>query len=140
MERAQFTFYRSFWVAMESLPKRDRLPFIEAVCAYVFEGETRELTGGAAAAFFLVSPVLNTSFKRAEVGKRGGSKAEANSKQSESKPEAKGKQTVSEKEKEGEGEKENDSSPPCPPQEGGARRSRRRSGNVFADMLREEVE
>lgn len=131
MERTQFTFYRSFWVAMQSLPKRDRLPFIEAVCAYVFEGETRELSGGAAAAFFLVSPVLNTACKRAENGKQGGSKPKANRKPDQSEKE---KEDEREKEK----EKENDCSPPDPPHEGGRRP--RRGGNIFAELLREGVD
>lgn len=140
MERTQFTFYRSFWVAMRSLPKRDRLPFIEAICAYVFEGETRELSGGAAAAFFLVSPVLNTACKRAESGKQNANKPKTNRKQTEDKMETKRKPGLNEGENEIEKEieKEDECPPPDPPQEGG-RRSRR-GGNIFAEMLREGVE
>lgn len=132
MGRTQFTFYRSFWTAMQSLPKRDRLPFIEAVCAYVFEGETRQLSGGAAAAFFLVSPVLNTACKRSECGKLGGSKPKANRKPGPSEKEKEG-----EKEGEKEKEKENECYPLSPPERGAVRR---RGGNVFAEMLREGVE
>ena len=38
MERDQFTFYRSFWEALKVLPKKDQLPFVTAICTYVFEG------------------------------------------------------------------------------------------------------
>lgn len=129
MERNQFTFYRSFWIAMKSLPKKDRLPLIDAICAYVFDGEVRELSGGAAAAFFLISPVLNTAAKRAESGKQGGSKIQANGKPDESK-----------NENERENKIEDECPPPSPPP-GGGRPSRRRGqeGNVFAEMLREEL-
>ena len=49
MERKQFTFYRSFWEACIALPKKDRLAFLTAVCAYAFEErETAALPGAAA--------------------------------------------------------------------------------------------
>lgn len=117
MSRKQFTFYRSFWVALESLPKGCRLDFVEAVCAYALEGEKRPLAGSAASAFALVVPVLDTARRRAASGKTGGertpsspkqtaSKTEANGKQTVSKTQAKRKQNASEGEKERETEKE----------------------------------
>lgn len=79
MKRKQFTFYRSFWDACLALPKKDRLAFLTAVCAYAFE-ETDEvdLTGGAGAAFAIVRPILDSSRKKAESGSYGGSKLKAN--------------------------------------------------------------
>ena len=121
--RGQFTFYRSYFEALQSLPKKDREPVLMAICSYALDGTETKLSGIGAAIFALVKPTLDTGRKRAEIGKQGGSKREANDKQNESKTEANGKQTASEKEKEGEREeerekeKENDSSisPPVTP-------------------------
>ena len=84
MERDQFTFYRSFWEALKVLPKKDQLPFVTAICTYVFEGESKPLTGQASASFLLVKPILDKASKKAANGKRGGSKPKANRKQTES--------------------------------------------------------
>lgn len=84
MERGQFTFYRSFWDAMKSLPKKDQLQFVTAVCGYVFDGADVSVSGPAVAAFLLVKPVLDKASKRAESGKKGVSKREANRKQTPS--------------------------------------------------------
>lgn len=104
--RDQYTFYRSFWDAMRVLPKKEQLSFVTAICAYVFDDEETELTGGASAAFMLVRPVLDKASKRASSGRVGGSKREANVKQIASKTRANGKQTTSDKEREKEVERE----------------------------------
>lgn len=96
MRRGQFTFYRSFWEAMKTLPKKDQLPFVTAVCSYVFEEEERPLTGAAAAAFLLVRPVLDTAKRRAESGQLGG----------QAKPKQSGSEREQKKEQELEGELE----------------------------------
>lgn len=90
---------------MKTLPKKDQLPFVTAVCAYAFGEDFPAPTGPAGASFLLVRPILDTARKKAENGKRGGSK-----------PKAKGKQSSSEKEgeKEVEGEIENECYPPTP--------------------------
>lgn len=112
MERDQFTFYRSFWEALKVLPKKDRLPFVTAICTYVFEGESKSLTGQASASFLLVKPILDKASKKAANGKRGGSKPKANLKQTESNIEG---EIEVEGEVEREEENENDSYiPPTP--------------------------
>ena len=96
MDRTQMTFYASFWDAINSLPKRDQLPVFRAVISYGLSGDHKEaLTPTQNAFFTLMQPVLDSSRKKAANGKQGGSKPEAN-----------GKQSVSEKEKEEEKEKE----------------------------------
>lgn len=108
-ERGQFTFYRSFWEAINASPKKDKLPLLEAIIRYALDGdEPKALTPSQLAFFLLVKPTLDASRKKAANGKQGGSKKEANGKQTESKPKANGKQTESEKEREKEGEKENE--------------------------------
>ena len=86
MEREQFTFYRSFWEAMKTLPKKDQLPFVTAVCAYAFGEDFPPPSGAAGAAFLLVRPILDKASKKAASGKQGGSKLKANGKQEEIEP------------------------------------------------------
>lgn len=131
MERAQFTFYRSFASALRRIRKdADRAKAYDAICEYALDGKEPDfsrLPDAAAIAFDLIKPVLDTGKRKAESGKTGasakqsGSKQQANSKQTASKAVANGKQsdskplargnakrgeTVSEGEKEKEGEKE----------------------------------
>lgn len=87
MNRNQFTFYRSFYDAVKVLPKKEQTAVILAICAYALDNEEPKLSGTAAAIFTLVRPMLDSSRKKAESGKRGGE-----TKQSESKPQAKPKQ------------------------------------------------
>ncbi len=86
MQREQFTFYRSYWQAMQTLPKRDRLAAYEAISDYALNGTEPELTGSAATAFILIRPTLDSGRKRAASGKVGGESGKANHKQTISKP------------------------------------------------------
>ena len=95
-ERKQFTFYISFWKAIEELPEKDQLPILKAIIKYALFGE--EPTGLSAvrrAVFLLVRPTLDSSRKKAASGKQGGSKKKA-----------KGMQNAREKESEEEKEVE----------------------------------
>jgi hypothetical protein len=104
-KRGQFTFYRSFWDAISGLPKKDKLPILEAVITYALDGEEpKGLSSTQNACFLLVKPNLDSARKKAASGKQGGSKGKATGKQNESKP----KQTASEKEEEIEKENENE--------------------------------
>lgn len=127
MERNQFTFYRSFFKAISRIKKKqDRADVYDMICAYALdqiEPDLNTASDAVAIAFELLRPVLDKAKAKAEIGKKGGSKEEANCKQTGSKAEANGKQweTASKKEKEGEieveveKERENDSSiPPTP--------------------------
>lgn len=103
-ERGQFTFYRSFWEAVKSLPKKDRLPVLEAIISYALDGTFPEgLSQSQSAFFLLVKPNLDASRKKAASGKQGGSKQKANGKQNASKKERE-KENEIEKEKENENE------------------------------------
>jgi hypothetical protein len=127
MERNQFTFYRSFFKAISRIKKKqDRADVYDMICAYALdqiEPDLNTASDAVAIAFELLRPVLDKAKAKAEIGKKGGSKPQANCKQNGSKAEANGKQweTASKKEKEGEieveveKERENDSSiPPTP--------------------------
>jgi len=100
--RQQFTFYRSFWEAFKGLPKKDRLPILEAIIEYALDEKPPSGLNQTQGAFFsLVKPTLDASRKKAESGKQGGSKPKANGKQT-----AREKEREKEKENEIEGEKE----------------------------------
>lgn len=106
MQRTQFTFYESFFKAISRIKKKqDRADAYDMICAYALYQKEPDLdtaSDAVAIAFELLRPVLDKAKERAESGKKGGSKPEANAKQTLSKPEANGKQgeTASKKEKE----------------------------------------
>ena len=106
MQRTQFTFYESFFKAISRIKKKqDRADAYDMICAYALYQKEPDLdtaSDAVAIAFELLRPVLDKAKERAESGKKGGSKPEANAKQNESKPEANAKQgkAVSKKEKE----------------------------------------
>lgn len=138
--RKQFTFYSSFWEAVQALPDEYCLASLRAIISYALTGDEPDVSGVAKAMFEMARPTLDSSRKKAEVGAVGGasgtgeskdryrnsdaacdgdaSKAQANAskrKQSASKTQA----NASEKEKEYEIEKEYESSPPVVPPAGG---------------------
>ena len=105
MERTQFTFYRSFASALKRIRKdADRAKAYDAICDYALDGKEPDLSGlpdAAAIAFDLIRPVLDTSKRKSENGKRG---ANAKREKEDSKPKAKQKQAYSKS-------KQNDSKP-----------------------------
>lgn len=111
--REQFTFYRSFWMAVKGLNQKDQLSVFRAICAYALDGEETKMTPAATGLFVLIKPVLDAAEKKAKSGKQGGSKPEANAKQTGSKPEANRKQGENRREKEGEKEKEREIEDEC---------------------------
>lgn len=110
MQRTQFTFYESFFKAVSRIKKKqDRADVYDMICAYALYQEEPNLdtaSDAVAIAFELLRPVLDKAKERAESGKKGGSKPEANDKQTESKSEANAKQGEAGSKKEKEKEKE----------------------------------
>ena len=107
MKRSQFTFYESFYSAIKRIKNKtaQRDAFV-VLCEYALNGEEPDLDklpDSVAIAFELVRPTLDASRRKAESGKKGGSK-----KQTGSKPEANCKQPASKGENEKENEKENE--------------------------------
>ena len=104
--RKQFTFYESFYKSLKRIKKKqDRADAYDIICAYALfneEPDLDKLPDSVAVAFDLIRPVLDSARKKAESGKQGGSKPQANGKQTASKL----KQSVREKEKEKEKEVE----------------------------------
>lgn len=103
--RNQFTFYKSYYDAIQELPKRDQSALILAICAYaIYETPPKGLSIAASTAFKLIKPTLDSGRKKAESGSLGGSvrpsNTQANGKQNGSKTEANRKQGESAREKE----------------------------------------
>lgn len=89
--RNQFTFYRSYYDAIQALSKRDQSALILAVCAYaIYETPPKCLSNAAITAFNLIKPTLDAGRRKAE---NGSMKGKADEKQTESKTEAKKSKT-----------------------------------------------
>nr|DAL45703.1 MAG TPA_asm: hypothetical protein [Caudoviricetes sp.] len=140
MERAQFTFYRSYRDALRALPPKEFKAAVLAICDYALDEAEPDLTGIPNSVFILIRPTLDSG--RIKAANRA-KKAVTNAEQTHNKKQTKQKQTRKEKEggKEGEkeGEKENDSSPPIVPPDGLASLSPALRGAV-EDWLRYKTE
>ena len=97
--RDSFVFYRSYYEAIELLPKSQRADAYRAIFEFMFNGNdiTDELPNTAKAIFLMAKPTLEANNKKYEAGKKGAetkktSKSKANdeqpTKQSGSKEEA----------------------------------------------------
>lgn len=71
MNRAQFTFYRSYYEAIQELPKKEQAAVLLAICAYALDSEEPKLSGTARAIFTLIRPTLDTGRRKAMGGKNG---------------------------------------------------------------------
>ena len=70
-DRESFVFYRSFFEALQNVPKKNRADVYEAVFAYVFEASEPSLSGVSRALWELMRPQLDSSMKRYENAKKG---------------------------------------------------------------------
>ncbi len=70
MERKQFTFYRSFWEAIENLQtNKEKLQAYQLLCDYALnqkEPELRAVKPSAATVFQLAKPILERAHDRAQ--------------------------------------------------------------------------
>lgn len=137
MRREQFTFYRSYYEAMQDLSVEECAKLLLAIAAYALDEEEPELTGSCSACFKLIRATLDSGRNKAanrinaeeqseikpkSKGNKAKSKrnkteqSEIKSEQSETKRNEKEKEGEYEKEKEKEKEREYDSSStPVPP-------------------------
>ena len=100
MERSQFTWYRSYYEALRTLPAKDFKVAVLAICAYALDEEVPSLSGVPNSVFTLIRPTLDSGRNKAanRLNKR-----KTNQEQTDNKPEQ------TRKEKEGEGEIEEES-------------------------------
>lgn len=81
-DRKSFSFFISYWEAIEELPEKEQLPVLKAIIKYAFfDEEPTHFKGVKRAVFLLVKPTLYKSKQKSASGKRGGSKSKANGKQ-----------------------------------------------------------
>lgn len=116
MKRNQFTFYRSYWEAIQNLPPEDGAAAAFAIFSYALDEVEPELNGVPKAIFSLVKPTLDAGRSKAENRasknkpesneEQTDNKTGTNQKQNENKPESNEEQTRKEKEREKEREKE----------------------------------
>ena len=71
MGRDSFVFYRSFYEALQNVPKKYRSEVYEAVFAYAFEAREPSLSGVPRALWELIRPQLDASQKRYDNSKKG---------------------------------------------------------------------
>lgn len=91
MERKSFTFFSSFCDALSRIRNKSaRCDAYDAIIRYALNGTEPDLDSmadAAALAFIMAKPVLDSSRKKAEAGRIGGSsKTEANASNAEAKP------------------------------------------------------
>ena len=116
MVRNQFTFYKSFYDAIQPLSKKDQASIILAICAYgLYEEMPTGLSASANMAFSLIKPTIDSGRRKAVNRMQGDNKSttkrnqndnktETNEKQNDNKTITKQKQIDKEKERENERE------------------------------------
>ena len=71
MVKDSFVFYRSFYEALQNVPKKHRTEVYEAVFEYAFESREPSISGVPRALWELIRPQLDASQKRYENAKKG---------------------------------------------------------------------
>lgn len=70
MERKQFTFYRSFYEAIEKIPtKKEKADAYRLLCDYALNGTEPDLSGASpliATVFGFSKPIMDTAMRRSE--------------------------------------------------------------------------
>lgn len=70
-DKDSFVFYRSFYEALQQVPKTHRTAIYEACFTYVFESRDVSLSGVPGALWALIKPQLDASQRRYENAKKG---------------------------------------------------------------------
>lgn len=106
MKRDQFTWYRSYYEALRTLPAKDFQIAVLAICAYALDEEVPDLSGVPNSVFTLIRPTLDSGRNKAANRLK---KQKTNQEQTDNKPEQTRKEKEGEGEGEGEGEREEES-------------------------------
>lgn len=87
MERDSFIFYKSFYEAIEDLPRDIRLEVLTAIIEYALFGRLPEnLKPFARGMFTLIRPIIDANTTRFENGKKGGRKPRASKQEPPAEP------------------------------------------------------
>lgn len=79
--RTQFTFYKSYYDALLTLPQREGYRLIRAICEYSLYGTVPELSGQTKTMFTLIRPTLSTARKHSDTAKTQRSAQQADGRQ-----------------------------------------------------------
>ena len=71
MQRESFVFYRSFFEAIESLPKTKQLEVYRAIAQFALDGTEPQISGISAAIFSMARPTIEKNQKKYENGCKG---------------------------------------------------------------------
>ena len=67
-----FTFYRSYFEAINDMGEKDQLLLFRAICKKALNGEDSDLDGISKTLFRLIEPNIESNRKNIENGSRGG--------------------------------------------------------------------
>lgn len=111
MERSQFTWYRSYYEALRTLPAKDFQIAVLAICAYALDEEVPDLSGVPYSVFTLIRPTLDSGKIKAanRANKRKTNREQSENKTGTNEEQTDNKMEQTRKEKEGEGEREEES-------------------------------
>ena len=111
MERSQFTWYRSYYEALRTLPAKDFKVAVLAICAYALDEEVPDLSGVPNSVFTLIRPTLDSGKIKAanRANKRKTNREQSENKTGTNEEQTDNKMEQTRKEKEGEGEREEES-------------------------------
>ncbi len=71
MQRESFVFYRSFFEAIESLPKSKQLEVYRAIAQFALDGKEPQISGISQAIFSMARPTIEKNQKKYENGCKG---------------------------------------------------------------------
>ena len=71
MKRDSFVFYRSFYEAIQDIPKKHQVAIYSAIFSYAFDGKEPTLCGVSNAIWKAIRPQLDASAKRYDNAKKG---------------------------------------------------------------------
>ena len=106
IKREGFVFYRSFYEAINLLPKEERLEVLETVLEYGLNGVEKTLKNIPRAIWVLIRPQIDSNNRRYINGLKGGFGTKAEPKSNLSRTKATPKEKEKEKEKEKDKDKE----------------------------------
>lgn len=111
MKREQFTWYRSYYEALRTLPAKDFQIAVLAICAYALDEEVPDLSGVPYSVFTLIRPTLDSGKIKAanRANKRKTNREQSENKTGTNEEQTDNKMEQTRKEKEGEGEREEES-------------------------------
>ena len=111
MKREQFTWYRSYYEALRTLPAKDFKMAVLAICAYALDEEVPDLSGVPYSVFTLIRPTLDSGKIKAanRLNRRKTNREQSENKTGTNEEQTDNKSEQTSKEKEGEGEREEES-------------------------------